>query len=312
MSAAAGAGQRWPDFLVIGAPKAGTTALYKALSRHPRIFASAEKEPRFFAYMGVQPVFLGPYDRPLQTSILWNESDYLDLFASCPPGRLAGEASTAYLHDAAAPVNAREKIPGARLIAVLRQPVDRAYSQFLHFRQEGVEKIGDFEAAWNAGAERRAQGWAPTWLYRERGYYAQQLERWLVCFPPEQLLVLFYEDWLERPAEVLGRICRHLGIEDFDRAAVSRENVSSRQPRWKWLNQRMVEHNALRRWAQRRLPLWARDAITRPLRYINMRPGPALDPRLRARLTRVYLDDIQKLETMTGRNLDHWKCTACA
>lgn len=306
MSSPRDASSRWPDFLLIGAPKAGTTALFMALSRHPRIFASAQKEPRYFAYPGKKPQFAGPGGRRKADNLVWAERDYLGLFAACPAGHKAGEASTTYLHHPQAPANVRAKVPDARLIAVLRQPVDRAYSQWLHFRQEGLERISDFETAWRAGPDRVARGWSPVWLYRERGFYGEQLGRWLACFPREQLLVLFYEDWLHRPAEILAQICAHLGLEDFAEPIVTRENVSSRQPRWEWLHHRLVLNSHLRAWAQRRLPLWLRDAITRPINRINLRRGPGIDPALRARLSLDFRDDIERLETITGRDLSHW------
>lgn len=297
---------RWPDFLLIGAPKSGTTALFKALARHPRIFASAQKEPRFFAYPGKKPQFAGPRGQRDVHNVIWDQREYLDLFGACPPGHRAGEASTAYLHHPDAPAHARSKVPDARIIAVLRQPVDRAYSQWLHFRQEGLEPIADFETAWHAGPDRFAAGWSFVWLYRERGFYGEQLERWLSFFPREQVLVLFYEEWLGAPAEVLSRICAHLDIEAYEAATVSWENVSSRQPRWKWLHHRLVLNPRLRTWAQRHLALWLRDAITHPVNRINLKPAPRLDPALRTRLTQDFRGDITRLESLTGRNLDHW------
>ena len=299
--------ERWPDFLLIGAPKAGTTALYKALSRHPDIYPSKEKEPRYFAFRGARPHFNGPGGDVIASSIVSEDSDYLALFADCPPGKTTGEASTAYLHSETAPGEARARIPGARIIAVLRHPVDRGYSQWLHMLQEGLEKEKRFEKAWGLGKKRLAKGWAPLWAYRERGFYGQQLQRWLAHFPAEQVLILFYEEWLTEPDRVLARVCRHLGIDDVQLPRVTRENVSSRQPRWKWLHHRMVGRNALRRWAQNNLPLVVRDAITWTVTFFNLKTGPSLDTELKARLTLEFHDDLVLLEQLAGTDLSHWR-----
>lgn len=299
--------ERWPDFLLIGAPKAGTTALLKTLSRHPQIYASPQKEPRFFICSGSKPHFPCPGGECNADTIIYLEKDYLELFKNCPDQRRAGEASTAYLHHPNAPANACAKVPSARIIAVLRHPVDRAYSQWLHLRQEGYEISGDFEAAWNLEQHRKANGWRTTWFYRERGFYAEQLERWLSYYPREQLMILFYEDWLERPLKTLGQVCSHLGVCNFDSPLLSKENVSSRQPRWNWLHHRMVQDNVVRKWAQASLPLWARDAITAPISKVNLRSGPKIDPSLRTRLAITYHEDINRLEILTGRDLGHWK-----
>jgi len=306
MSELSGKG-RWPDFLLIGAPKAGTTALFKALSRHPQIYACPEKEPGYFAFSGAKPHFSCSVGRDNPNKWVYLEKDYLDLFSDCPRQLMAGEASTAYLHHPAAPLNASNRVPLARLVVVLRHPVERAYSQWLHLRQEGHEEERDFEAACKLEQTRKARGWHNMWLYLERGYYAEHLERWLQYYAPEQILILFYEDWLERPLELLNQVCRHLGVNNFDAPRVTRENVSSRQPRWKWLHHRMVEHNALRIWSRKRLPLWLRDAITTSITRLNLQPGPVISAALRQRLTVQFLEDIGKLEKLTGRDLSHWK-----
>ena len=296
-----------PDFLVIGAPKAGTTALYRALSRHPHIFCCPEKEPRFFAYAGTVPRFPGRVGAANAAKIVTNEADYTRLFAGCAPDRVAGEASSVYLASASAPQVASRYVPRARLVAILRHPVARGYSQWLHLRQEGNEPLADFETAWNAEDERTAAGCWPPYQYRYRGFYGRHIERWLEFFPREQLLVLLYEDWLERPRETLSAVFKHLGLDPLPAPLVTRENRTSRQPRWPWLHHRMVEDNALRRWAQRALPLPVRDAITGLVTGINLKAGPQLDPSLRARLAVVFHDDLRRVEELIQRDLGAWR-----
>jgi hypothetical protein len=298
---------KWPDFLVIGAPKAGTTALFQALEQHPSIYCSPVKEPRYLAYAGKRSRFTGPRELQNAAKVVVDEADYLALFAACPTGAVAGEASTAYLASDSAPVLASRLAPHARLIAILRHPVERAYSQWLHLRQEGGEPIDDFEAAWRAEDGRVAQGYRPVWHYRRRGFYGKHLDRWLEFFDREQLLILFYEDWLQNPAETLAQVFRHLGVGSLSNPVVSWENHSSRQPRWPWLHHRMVEDNALRDWAQRRLPLWLRDAITHSVARVNLVPGPKLDATVRAALAGVFYQDLRRVEELTGRDLDAWR-----
>lgn len=300
--------ERWPDFLLIGAPKAGTTALFRTLSEHPQVFASPVKEPRFFICSGSRPHFPCPAGKSHSETITYPDKDYLELFKACPDHAKAGEASTPYLHDPGAAANAFEKVPAARIIAVLRHPVDRAYSQWLHLRHDGFETSADFETAWMLESEYKSRGWRSDFYLKERGLYAEQLERWLDYYPREQVLILFYEDWLNHPRETLGLVCKHLGIDDFESPSLSARNVTSREPRWKWLHQRMVQDNRLRKWAQAYLPLWVRDAITLPIRRVNLKSGPQLEATLRARLASGFHDDIQKLEKLTGRKLDHWRC----
>jgi hypothetical protein len=298
---------RLPDFLVIGAPKAGTTALYRALERHPEVFMTQPKEPTFFSYAGTPPRFAGPGGANYSKMFEHDEQRYRQMFASFPPHAVVGEASVLYLTCERAPEVAARYVPDARLIAILRHPVERAYSQFLHVRQEGNEPHIDFETAWNEDARRWEEGWVPGASYQRTGFFGRGLERWLQHFPRERLLVLFYEDWCERPAEVLAAAWRHLGVEPLADPLVTRDNVSSLQPRWPWLHQQMIADSGLRRWAQNVLPLAVRDAITRPLRGMNLAPGPRLDPALRTKLALTYHDDLTRVEAITGRDLTAWR-----
>jgi hypothetical protein len=299
--------RKLPDFLVIGAAKAGTTAFYRALERHPRVFLPNPKEPTFFSSAGTPPRFAGPGGDRYARMFIHDEQQYLDLYSTCPPHAIAGEASVIYMSCERAPATAARYAPDARLIAILRHPVDRAYSNYLHVRHEGNEPHHDFEQAWHDDERRHAEGWVPGACYRRLGYYAAGLSRWLEHYPRERLLVLFYEDWCERPAHVLEQAWRFLGVDPLSDPLVTRENVSSLAPRWPWLHHRMIGESPLRRFAQRYLPLVVRDAITAPLRRVNLRPGPRLDPLLRARLAAAYQDDLDRLESLTGRDLSAWR-----
>ncbi len=200
---------RWrplPDFLVIGAQKAGTTALYAYLRWHPAITGPSWKEVSFF-------------DRHWWRDEAW----YRGHFPLRSRGRLVGEASPSYLFHPLAPERARAVVPNARLIALVRDPVDRAYSQYQHEVALGREPL-TFEDAL-AAEEGRTRGeverlladpraFSRAWwdhTYAARGLYAEQLERWLAIFPREQLLVVTTDELGERPAEAYASILAFLG-----------------------------------------------------------------------------------------------------
>jgi hypothetical protein len=134
------------------------------------------------------------------------------------------------------------------------------------------------------------------------------LDQWLEHYPREQLLVLFYDDWIAQPQDTLARVWRHLGLEPLPNATIRRENVTSRQPRWRWLQDMMIYDNALRRSAQRTLPLAWRDAVTDLAQRFNLtRVAPPLDPVIRRRLTVEFYDDLKRVEDLTQRDLDAWR-----
>ena len=216
-----------PDFCVIGAPKAGTTALHAALAQHPALYMSPVKEPKFFLCDGPPTGQNGPGDAHSAREWVWRREDYEALFARAPEGALRGESTPLYLADPAAHVRMREVIPDAKLIAILRDPVDRAYSNWTHLWSDGLEPIGDFVAACAREDDRRATGWAPFWQYRGLGRYGEQLRNLHEVFPGEQVHVLRYKDLVDSPRETLNRICDFLGIDRDRVAEVPSQNVST-------------------------------------------------------------------------------------
>ena len=195
-----------PGFLILGAQKAGTTALYAYLRWHPGITGPAWKEVSYF-------------DRHYRRGVRW----YRGHFPLRPGERLVGEASPGYLFHPLGPERVRATVPDAKLIALLRDPVDRALSHYHHEVALGREPL-TFEEAIEAEPERtrgeeerlaREPGcFSHAWwdyTYLARGRYAEQLERWLAVFPREQLLVVASDELAVEPRETYARVLEFLG-----------------------------------------------------------------------------------------------------
>jgi hypothetical protein len=217
---------RLPDFLLIGAPKCGTSALHVALTRHPRLFLAEPKEPKFFLTAGPPPSSGGgPGDVPTWGEHVWRRDDYEELFEAAPPGALCGESTVFYLYDREAQAQIRKLLPQARLIAVLRDPVERAHSNWAHLRGAGLEPEADFATALDREPERIAAGWAHFWHYAAQGRYGEQLEHLFGLFPREQVLLIRYRELRDGPAETADRVCSFLGVETGLISEVPRHNV---------------------------------------------------------------------------------------
>jgi hypothetical protein len=216
-----------PDFLVIGAPKAGTTALHAALARHPELYMSPIKEPKFFLTDGPPPTKGGPGDALTYREHVWRRADYEALFDAAPPGTLCGESTPLYLYDRAAMQRIRETLPDAKLIVIVRDPVERAHSNWTHLWSAGLEPIGDFVRACGEEQRRIDAGWASFWHYVGLGRYGEQLEYLLTLFPREQILVLRYRRMVYEPAQTLDRICGFLGVKTGVLTEIPRQNVTS-------------------------------------------------------------------------------------
>ena len=196
-----------PDFLIIGAQKAGTTALYAYLRQHPQITGPSWKEVSFF-------------DRHYARGAAWYRGNFPNALRA---RGLVGEASPSYVFHPLAPERVAALVPEAKLIALVRNPADRAFSHYQHEVALGREPLS-FEDALEAederlrGEEERmladpAYFSRPWWdhTYRARGRYAEQLDRWLAVFPREQLLVVPSEDLLDEPEQTHARVLEFLG-----------------------------------------------------------------------------------------------------
>ena len=298
-----------PDFLVIGAPKAGTTALHAALAGHPALYLSPVKEPKFFLTDGPPPTRGGgPGDVQTYREHVWRRDDYEALFADAPRGSLRGESTPFYLYDRAAQRRIRALIPRARLIVILRDPVERAHSNWTHLWSAGLEPIGDFVRACAEEDRRAAAGWAPFWHYTRIGRYGEQLDHLLTQFPAEQVFVLRYHALVDAPARTLDDICGFLGVQRGIIAEVPRENVTA-HPRSSATHQavsKLVRGTAA---AGRHLPGVAGTAITRPLeRFLQQNAGrrQPLTWQQRQAVLPYFEDDIRVLEKTTEADFSDW------
>ena len=212
-----------PDFLIIGSPKAGSTALHAALAQHPQLFASTPKETKHFLCDGTPPdpsTQRGPGDAHSAREWIWDRDEYERLFADAPAGRLRFESTPFYLWDKAAQRRIAEAIPDVKLIAVIRDPVDRAYSNWTHLWADGLEPVGDFVSAVGLEHNRIAAGWAPFWRYMELGKYGEQLRHLYTLVDPARVRVVRYRRLIDSPGQTLDELCEFLGVAQgvIDRA----------------------------------------------------------------------------------------------
>lgn len=297
-----------PNFFVIGAAKAGTTALYDSLRQHPEIYMSPVKEPVFFAFEGLPPIFPGPAGAHLRRRSVWHPRDYMLLFAQATNQHAIGEASPLYLSSPLAAQRIKQNLPGSRITAILRQPAERAYSHYTFMRQHAVEPACTFEEALAHEATRLTQGWFSGLHYKANGYYHAQLSSYYRMFPREQIKVYIYEDWKHTPRAMLRDLFGFLGVDEEFVPEVRRSNVTL-LPR-SWRLHRVAADPARVERLLPFLPVPVRPIVVSALQRMdgrfNLAPPPPLDPATRERLTADYREDILQLQDLIGRDLSHW------
>ncbi len=297
-----------PNFIIIGAAKAGTSALYRYIRLHPQVYMSPKKEPHYFSFDSRSKQTAGPGDT-IRLAVT-DPKAYAALFDGVSDETAIGEASPTYLYVPGTAERIREALPDAKLIAILRQPVDRAYSAYMHVVRDGRETIRDFVQAIEAEPERIKQNWGPLWHYIEGGHYYEQLSRYYSVFPTDQIKVFLHDDFVKDPNAVIAEIFRYLGVETAFKPDMSAKPNVSGVPRSELVHRLLFQlfqrPNPLRAVSRKLFPEEMRWRVTAALRNKNLRRVP-LDPDLRKELTeRYYHDGIISLGELLERDLSVW------
>jgi len=302
-----------PDFLVIGAPKAGTTSLFSYLRQHPGLHLSPRKEPHFFCGAGDDrpPTWTGPIDRVVLDRSIFDRAGYAALFAGAD-GRPVGEASTSYLVDPAVPARVAATNPEARVVALLRDPVDRAYSAWWMWRRDRWDGL-DFGAALAAEDDRLARGWGWHYAYRRTGMYGEHLDRWLGTLGAGRVLAIRSTDLDHDRLATVQRVFAFLGVDPAFVPDVSLVRNVADPARI----QAIVDEEPDRRSELRVGPPGGLGPVKRligatvkTMRTVRTgvrtapRVRPPMDPDVRAALTAHYADDRRRTAALLG--WDDW------
>lgn len=304
---------RLPDFFVVGAPRSGTTSMYRYLQEHPGIYMSNYKEPSFFACGAAAKEVLGIDERLaddviLERSVLtWD--NYLAQFEAALPDQLLGEASPTYLYTAHAPAVIARHVPNAKIVACLRQPVERAYSH-LSIASEGRDVTADDLAS--ALAEETAN---PRTILVDRddylrpGLYARHVTHWFETFGRDSVHLLRYEQLDQDTAGAMAGIYQFLGVDPSFVPDVSvRYHQSGRYDRLSITHATRRVMPYLQR-AVQRLPEGVSHRLAKLRARVHQaeRTTTALDPDRRRQLTEKYFaDDLAALQRLTDEDYGDW------
>ncbi len=291
-----------PDFFVVGAFKSGSTALYEQLRRHPQIFMPFHKEPLYFG------------DDLTRRYGRLTEDDYMRLFRGAKPGQRIGEASTWYLYSTSAAREIKDFSPDARIMVILRNPVDVMYAQHNQLIFNVIEDIPSFEEALAAEPERRAGKRIPegpinieNLFYRHSVRFSEQLERYFEVFGREKVHVMLTEDLSRDGAGVIRGALAFLDVDPSLAAAPPKAN-ENRRVRSPLMQRLIFAPKLLLPLAPflRRFP-FVRAVRTRMLDMNSeAKPRAPMDPLLRRQLLDEFTPEIERLGRLIGRDLSHW------
>jgi hypothetical protein len=282
--------QNWPNLFIAGAPRCGTSSLHAYLQAIPGVYMSRIKEPNFFSRVVIKD------DHPLVRPIR-DQAAYLALFAAAGDAKIRGEASPNYLEDPEAPALIDRTVPGARVIASLRDPVERLFSHYLMMRNN--REMRSFSEEIERGIElsgKRSLGI----LAPETGLYAAHVERYVAAFGA-RFKILIFEEWMADIPRTMRDLLRFLEIDHHVPelwGQAQRQHAEVRSP----LIRHLFGNRAISRAAESLIPFKLRKFVRNTL---LMKPAakPRMDESSRAFLIDYYRDDVCRLESLLGRRL---------
>jgi hypothetical protein len=293
-----------PNFLIIGAAKSGTTSLHAYIGQHPQAYMSPLKETNFFAFDGERPWFGGPDGDVFMRDSVYRLEQYARLFEGQTDKLAIGETSPRYLSVGGTAARIKRSLPTVKLVAILRNPADRAFSAFSMRKRDGWEPCETLERAIADEPRRIAERWGGG-IYRATGLYAQQLRSYYEHFAREQIRVYLYDDLVSAPDQMFADLFGFLGIDPRFRPETSRRlNVSG-----------VIKNPVLRAaWTRtHRVQRIVRPLMPKPIRqrisqfFIGLekeRLPFALERR--KRLIDYYRDDVEELQNLIVRELSGW------
>lgn len=292
-----------PNFLVVGAAKAGTTSVYKYLMQHPEIYCPSQvKESFFFAKNSPLGGTVGP-DYGARRVRTWHA--YQSLFQEASSRHKAiGEVCVAYLffHEQAIP-QIRNRLGEPRVLIVLRDPVERAFSNYLHHVRDGYEPKS-FERALELEATRAEEGYWWGYRLKQVGLYAQQVASYVEIFPEVQ--ILFYEDLVAEPADFMRKIYSFLGVDTSFQPDLSQRHNASDIPTWSFQRRLLNSSRTHKKMAKALLPRILRGPV-RSVLTGGPKGKPAMSPGTERALRRFYREDLGALQRTVRRDLSPWR-----
>lgn len=311
-----------PNFFVIGAPKAGTTSLYKHLYGHPDICFSPIKEPNHFCAdlhllagssslndrlpLNIENYLSSKIREPVQTAWIADRAQYCRLYENAGPKIAIGECSTSYMYSAVAAEKIAAVCPHAKVIAILRSPAERAFSHYMMDRRIGITTKTFREELLRESRDPDAN-WGNSRLYLALGRYAEQLARYFDCFPREQIMILGSDELRADGSATLARVCRFLGVgpqveAQGEAVAPVSENAAALS-RFPAVN-RVLHKTRLKRRLRAALPASARRWL-RGLYFVDAGIEP-LDPADRQLVDELLGEEPMKLATLLAGDRLRW------
>lgn len=303
---------RWPNFFLVGAMKAGTTSIADVLEQHPDVYLCPVKEPNYFstdlrvadtcADDGSRIELNGSKVRKIHAGEFRDKRAYLALFNGWREEKIGGECSTSYLYSRVAASKMALYTPQAKILMVLRNPIERAFSEFVMNCSIGVA-LPPFSKCLDEEKEQLSYGFIPrNHKYVTAGLYYRQIRNFLEYFPRKQIAILLYDDMREDFHGFMQQVFDFLEVDPLPELEVY--SNKAKYPRWAYMNM-VLKRTGLKRVVRRIVPEGAKQYLKRYY-YRSLPADIKLLPADKQRLKAEFASDIENLSRLLGRDLSMW------
>ena len=311
-----------PNFFMVGVVKGGTTSLHKYLEQHPDIYMSPVKEVNYFSRFDIdeskfakayahdvdvdlKSYLAGDMKHTIHIAHVTNTNDYYQLFRNVKNEKVIGEASNSYILYQNAPKEIHKTYPNAKIIMMLRNPISRAYSQYVMNLRLGKTKEKDFIKEIEQDDNATIKGWGANHQYLYIGKYYEQVKRYFDLFSKEQVLICWYDEYKQDVDKVVRSIYSFLGVDEDFKVDTSKKHNTAGVPKFAKLNY-FINQNGVVSWAKRKLPRSWRAPFKKLMYTSKKQEIPTIKPAEKEYLVNYYKEDIIKLSELVGKDLSHW------
>jgi len=289
------------DFFIVGAPKSGTTSLYYYLKQHPEIFLPSKKELHYFSFPELKQREAGPGDKYVLRSCVETVEEYLEHYKGSG-GLQCGDISPSYLYHSGSALRIKEFNPRAKIIILLRNHTEKAFSQYSHLRGVGREVLS-FKDALLAEDGRDEAGYADFWLYKKSTLYTPCIKEYLGTFGVESVRVYLFDDLVNDRKKVLADVCDFLGVDSsFQFLSEDVHNVSGR-PKSYFVAKYILAPNFFTSFIRRIIPSSIGAPIRSFIKGFNTGGKERMCPVIRDELDDFFAIDRLGLEDILKRKL---------
>lgn len=298
------------DLFIVGAAKAGTTSLYNYLGEHPDVFFPLVKEPNFYSRAEAHnpTAYVNPKKGKFyHNKIIRDKKLYFSLYEGSQSFKIVGDASPSYLWDLKTAQKIKADFPSTKIIILLRDPVQRAFSQFLMDLKDGNQQQPDFLKALKNDKKQKLHVWGRAHLYEELGLYYQQVKQYMDTFPKENVKILLYEEYITDTKKALLGILDFLDLDQSHINTINHGKIHNpyMEPKNRYANVLLglkKKTGVFKQW----IPSFIKNSINNKILFKEGKK-PLIPKDAEDYLKQIFSEDVEKLSVLIEKDLRKWK-----